>query len=101
MFSLLEIMQFLSLFALINLRHTSTILVSYYRSLSVATLEFLPNIFQYIVPDRDNPSSSPDDQLTESFALHPNIFSYPEVPLSPMFGLNKSDAFRERTSCST
>ncbi len=74
---MLEIMQFLSLFSLINLKYTSSVLVSYYESLSVSTLEFLPNIFEYTLSKDISPADDPDNEFTNCFQLHPNIFRIP------------------------
>ncbi len=73
---MLEIMQFLSLFTLINIQYTPAVLLSYYESLSVATLEFLPNIFRYTVPAGVNPENDPSNGFTDNFRYHPNIFPY-------------------------
>ncbi len=72
-FSLLEIMQFLSLFCLINTPYTPTALVSYYQSLGVATMEFLPNILNYIVPPSSDPTDDPDNWFDDNFRNHPSL----------------------------
>ncbi len=73
LFSMLEIMQFLSLFSLINVKYTPTVLVSYYKSLSVSTLEFLPSILDYIVPSDSDPTERSENNFDDNFRYHPSL----------------------------
>eukprot|EP01022_Parablepharisma_sp_SALTPOND_P017425 TRINITY_DN277_c0_g2_i1.p4 TRINITY_DN277_c0_g2~~TRINITY_DN277_c0_g2_i1.p4 ORF type:complete len:144 (+),score=2.82 TRINITY_DN277_c0_g2_i1:336-767(+) len=77
--SLLEIMQLLTLFSLIKVKDIPEILLGYYETLGVATLEFLPNVFLYVLPDQHNPEHDPENKITDTAKNHPNIFLYIKV----------------------
>lgn len=65
-------MQFLSLFSLINIQYSPEVLLSYYKSLGVATLEFLPNVFD-ILPGNLNPANDPENEFHNIFERHPSL----------------------------
>ncbi len=72
--SMMEAMQFLSMFSIINIAYTPGILKAYYSSLSLAMLEFLPNIFVYVIPPSWSRAYEPENELNEGFQNHPSIF---------------------------
>ncbi len=74
MLSTMEVMQFLSVFSIVNLAYIPDILQAYYRVFSIAMLQFLPNIFDYVLPLELNPVYDKENALTESYKNHPYIF---------------------------
>ncbi len=67
-------MQLLSLFSIVAIDDIPDVLSEYYQTLGVATLEFLPNIFLYVLPDSSNPKYDPENELPDNSKYHPNIF---------------------------
>ena len=67
-------MQLLSLFSTIEENEMPGILLGYYETLGIATLEFLPNIFLYVIPNSTYPKDNPGNKLTTNAKYHPNIF---------------------------
>eukprot|EP01022_Parablepharisma_sp_SALTPOND_P017396 TRINITY_DN2767_c0_g1_i17.p1 TRINITY_DN2767_c0_g1~~TRINITY_DN2767_c0_g1_i17.p1 ORF type:complete len:633 (+),score=12.61 TRINITY_DN2767_c0_g1_i17:496-2394(+) len=72
-FALLEVLQLISLFTLINVRYLPWILQSYYRSLGVSTFEFIPNILSYILPDSVNPANDPSNSFSDNSKYHSGL----------------------------
>ncbi len=96
--SLLEIMQLISLFSLVNTDYTPKVLTDYYESLGVCTLEFIPNIFKYVLPNSVNPAYDSENDLSDNTKYHPNIFSYSFPVCSPQLFPYTKHASWERTS---
>jgi len=71
-FTLLEIMQLLSLFSLIGIKTIPTILQQYFYTLGMYTLEFLPNIVTYVTPESEKGELN---EFTEDsiFKRHPSF----------------------------